>query len=305
MAGMPRRTIHDFTFIHRWSKKTPRELLMAIDALMIGERFPAGVILASESISPECSICGRLLGRHSLTSVQDYRYGARGDWARPWSYILQTYWLPPGVKGREIRPKVAHLKCLGMEPNTQDRLIESMITQWQRTGDNEETWEEVQYIHDSNPVMDSLEFVHGMEAEDRTGKYYSIPIPNAYRYKELVNFTPAERDRIFRKTTVLSAPEIVSPVANVTVDEFDGVVYEDETRVYYLAAEGVDGWYVSSLKESDRAHGPVDMLYLYTDDGPYLTRKEARQAGEDNARDFFFETASGRTRIGRRKVWRN
>ena len=69
------------------------------------------------------------------------------------------------------------------------------------------------------------------------------------------------------------------------VDVDDGATYigSGDDGVYFDAAEGPDGWYMSAIVDSDTGHF-VDSLV--TDDGPYETRERAIEAGRNAAYDW-------------------
>ncbi len=74
--------------------------------------------------------------------------------------------------------------------------------------------------------------------------------------------------------------------ANVKVDKGAEWIGDDQDGGYYQAGKGPDGWYVSSIIDSDTG-GFVDS-YI-TDDGPYPTEAAAQQAGADGLKDWCLE----------------
>jgi len=75
------------------------------------------------------------------------------------------------------------------------------------------------------------------------------------------------------------------PIAEVDFDDGE-YIGDGQDGVYVQAAEGPDGWYVSTVVDSDTG-GFVDSLCK--DDGPYPTEKEALRAGRHSAMDWCME----------------
>jgi hypothetical protein len=73
-----------------------------------------------------------------------------------------------------------------------------------------------------------------------------------------------------------------------SIVSFDDAKYvgDDEDGVYYQAAEGPDGWYVSTVVDCNTSGFCEGYI---TDDGPYPTEAEAVQAGHDSASEWCFD----------------
>lgn len=82
--------------------------------------------------------------------------------------------------------------------------------------------------------------------------------------------------------SVIPPAEPREPICIIDVDEarYEG---DDKDGIYYDAAEGEDGWYLSAIVDCDSA-GFVDTFIQ--DDGPYESYDAAMSAGLDAARDW-------------------
>jgi hypothetical protein len=81
---------------------------------------------------------------------------------------------------------------------------------------------------------------------------------------------------------------VAAPVelkAPICVIDIDGARYEGDERdgIYYDAAEGPGGWYLSAIVDCDSS-GFTDTYFQ--DDGPYESREAAMLAGQNAARDW-------------------
>jgi hypothetical protein len=71
-------------------------------------------------------------------------------------------------------------------------------------------------------------------------------------------------------------------ICTVDMDE-DTYIGNEDDGVYVAVAQGPDGWYTSSVVDCNTSSF-TDALV--TDDGPYATEAEAKQAGEFGAKDW-------------------
>ncbi len=69
-------------------------------------------------------------------------------------------------------------------------------------------------------------------------------------------------------------------IAEVDFDNPDAYVGDENDGVYVGVGEGPDGWYVSTVVDSNTGSF-VDNLVM--DDGPYPTEAEALEAGKNQA----------------------
>ncbi|MHC4298003.1 MAG: hypothetical protein ACYS7Y_11930 [Planctomycetota bacterium] len=81
-------------------------------------------------------------------------------------------------------------------------------------------------------------------------------------------------------------------ICTVDVDKHDGCLGafgsddDDDDVVYWSVAEGPDGFYVSTLIDSEAGSFVEPGV---TDDGPYLTWDKANEAGKDHAMEWCYD----------------
>ena len=90
-----------------------------------------------------------------------------------------------------------------------------------------------------------------------------------------------------KAVSIATLTEYHDDIVSVNVDEAWYVGDEDD-GIYIQAELGPDGWYVSSMVDSNTG-GFVDAFS--TDDGPYKTEKAALGAAASAAADWYYESA--------------